>query len=957
MSQERTLALIQRSSTLLKSPHPSVNMTQFSKHVLITAFAYFLAGKFGLLLAIPPGFASAIWPASGIALACYILLNRTAVVVGVLVGSFLVNADIISWLDNGVDPVGFWLAMGIGLGGALQTVWGGYLYFRLIGSLSQLDTPRDIILFFTIIGPAGCLIAATNGASGLMAAGYIETFNVSFTWLTWWIGDTIGVIVFTPLVLTLFKKPSTTTLRQNVQLMMPTLFIFAATFALFIGSLNARQQAQQESLNENATAYFGAVHEQISIAESKLRAYRGFFQSSTNVTMDDFNQFSKTLIDDDDAFQGIGWTEIITDDQRLEVEQRFRDLGYENFTFTEPDTNGSLQPAPSRAIYYPVLYIYPLEANKRAFGLNLGAESNRLNTLVRARESKRSIATPPIKLVQGEGEQHGIILYVPVFSEKDASRSFLGYISGVFLIEGMVGAIVDQAEGSGFGIDISDTTSAINTLPLIKTNLNPVDKFEPLRQEFNLGGRRYQMDVFISDQSALIGKDWSSWIVLTSGFLIAALLNSLVLIINGTYENIRKEVARKTQDLLAAKQAAESANVAKSNFLANMSHEFRTPLNAIIGLTDLNLKTPLNAKQTDYLHKTKLASETLLALISHTLDYAKIESGKLDVEHIDFSIIDVLHKIEAVFSVQAGQKDIEFKINLPDKMPDRVIGDPLRLEQVMLNLCSNAFKFTAQGRVTIDVQCKKVTNSTVQIQVAVSDTGIGISKDQQAHLFESFRQADSTTTRKYGGTGLGLAISKQLIELMGGDISLHSQPEKGSKFTIRLPLPLANESRFLSPDELSSPMSPPLSAENSTTSDFVSNALETKRPLENLTILVVEDNEINQLVAKETFSGLGATVIVAPSGPYALNVLERSSTIDMVLLDIQMPEMDGYEVARRVRAKGEQWADIPILAMTANVMSEDIERCYAAGMNGHIGKPLNVSDAVAKILDTLQNKH
>ena len=947
-------------------------MPKFTSQFVITALAYILAGKFGLLLAIPPGFASAIWPASGAALACYLMLRRTPALLGVLIGSFLINFAHSSGTFTDITPQNSLLALGISIGATLQTAFGGFLFHRFIGDKFHLDRPKEIITFTLFVAPFSCLVASINGTAALLLLSFIHLENAPFSWFTWWTGDSLGAIVLTPLILTVFSTSTMVTRTRKLQLVLPSAMIFLTVLLLFVSSLQVRKNEQTGDLNEIASRYFLRIQEHMTISSNKLKAYEAFYRASSFVSSEEFNLFSITLISDDSAFQAVGWTQIVDHSDRPRVEGEIQAAGFPSFRFTELDSNGKPTIASVREQYYPVLYIYPYEQNKQAHGLNLGVNMSRLEALTRALNERNNIATAPIKLAQNVGDKMGVILYIPVFnsSSDDAATSesdqFLGFISGVFVIDDIVSDVVADSISQDYGINLTDITTPLKpvnivTSPLVKAVTSP-----SVNKVLNYGERKYEISVFISEKRLFAVKDWSSWIILTSGFLVAGLLNAFILMLTGTTENIRHEVARKTADLRLAMLAAEKANEAKSNFLANMSHEIRTPLNAIMGLLDICLKTTLTEKQSDYLRKSKMASQTLLSLINQILDYAKIESGKLELEQINFSIVELLEKINAIFSTQASQRSLTFNMVAKGGLASSLIGDPLRIEQILLNLCSNALKFTEKGAITVTVSQQPLAGQQVLLTINIVDTGLGISEQNQNHLFESFRQADVTTTRKYGGTGLGLTIVKELTELMSGTLSVVSCLDEGSTFTVNLPLTLSDQHTVISEQTLMQRFSttetiaemdqiqpPETKAPSLDDTAIKLPPSEGKQALDNLKILIVEDNDINQLVAKELFSSEGALITIAPSGAYALNALKLDSTFDIVLLDIQMPEMDGYEVARRIRQFDNDTANIPIVAMTANVSEADKQLCLNAGMDGHIGKPLSISEAVKQILNVI----
>jgi signal transduction histidine kinase len=458
------------------------------------------------------------------------------------------------------------------------------------------------------------------------------------------------------------------------------------------------------------------------------------------------------------------------------------------------------------------------------------------------------------------------------------------------------------------------------------------NQFSQTRYEDSLRAAQENLQRELQFQTALSKEKTNRNIFVTLG--IMALLIAVGLFSRLRYIRKTKEILEEKNRLIETeKEKAKASEKAKQQFLANMSHEIRTPMNAIKGMTDILLRrNPVN-EQLSYLRAIKESSHSLLVIINDILDISKLEAGKVELEEIDFSLEKVLENVKTIMAFKAEKKSLSFKVNMELGTPISLNGDPTRLHQILINLVGNAIKFTEKGEVRIDVQKPSQTEAGKSLfKFSVTDTGIGMDKERIDKIFKSFEQAYADTSRKYGGTGLGLSISKQLVELQDGKIWVESEKGKGSTFYFEIPYTVietvqekARKENKLSVEEIAA-------------------------NLKGIRVLLVEDNQFNAIVAQEELEDSIEDIFieVAENGEIAIEKI-KNEDFDIVLMDVQMPVMNGYDSTQAIRDLENGKPGIPIIAMTANVMKEEVNRCYEAGMDDFIGKPFELEELLNKI--------
>lgn len=584
---------------------------------------------------------------------------------------------------------------------------------------------------------------------------------------------------------------------------------------------------------------------------------------------------------------------------------------------------------------YIIKFSYPRNRNQKTIGVDYRTLPNQWPAVKRAVQTRLPVVAGPLELIQGGT---GLICRVPLFVDRFTGdeNDFIGIVSMVIDYQHLLEAtgVVEAQKTLTLGIRGMDGSGASGKIFLGTTDI------------FNREGVVQNIE-FLGGSWVIAAKPMGGWShespyskqLMVIGYVLCA-LGAVIAYLAGVgilqrrlaakefTRELEARVEERTQQLTLAKEEAERANRAKSEFLTVVTHELRTPLNSIIGLTDLILGMDLAKSQRGLLGKVAVSAGLLLELINNILSFAKMESGKQELVAAPFSLSALLEKISNMFEVAAANKSLSLNTQIAEGTPDYFIGDEAKISQVLINLVGNALKFTSRGsvelRVTLGQRDLSIPDSDMTLLFEVTDTGIGISEDSQRHLFKPFSQVDSSLTRQYQGSGLGLSISRNFIELMQGEIGLRSEPGKGSCFWFEIPL-----------QALSHPQAGEIEAPGMSIEKLLIN---TREQLTGCSVILAEDNEFNQILAVNLLEKVGVKALVAHNGQQVLELL-AGHAVNGILMDIQMPEMDGVTTTRCIRQQPAYQA-LPIIALTANAMEEDRQPIFAAGMNGFVAKPI-----------------
>jgi len=786
-------------------------ITPFSMRTMLLvtvlgALAYFASGKLGLWLAVPPGYSTAVWPASGLALALTMRFGARALI-GLFIGSYLLNttaaaaqADVaVKWLLPAV----------IAAGSMVQVAFARWLIRLRVEDLWRDETAIGHALLLG--GPVACLVAATVGVSALVAFDVMPLADWWQPWVTWWLGDSLGIIAFCPVLLVLLTDDVRFDRHRRLVVAVPLGLLFVLVCASYTYVRDLEQMQRKAAVGDQMQRLVFALEHESNTISDTARGLAGLFLSSEDVSDDEFAQFTHEIVWRSDSIRALEWVPRVGHEQRAEFERRKQQSGYADFHFMELTHDGRLVIAGDKPEYFPAYQIEPLQGNELVHGFDLSSHAGRRAALSLAQARRDLTLTEPLALVQ-VGKEPSYLLLKPVFKSQRVRKSLeasnasskaqltagvaddlLGFVAVAFSARQFIGVVLQGLDAGEVSVSIRDVTNNQGGNPGSSQETDAEPLFAQVggmaafavEKDYDFYNRQWHIE--LTPSKAFVNRiaPWEAYSVLVAGLLFLTLMAVLLIAQTGREAAIKLHVELQTRALSTAKFEAERANRAKSEFLANMSHELRTPMNAIIGFTNRVLKHKsgqLDERSVDALQTVARNGQHLLRLINDLLDMAKVESGKLSLNIEPVRLSDMFADVQRQFQQQAEERNIALRINCPSNLV--VYADRNRLYQVLLNLLSNALKFTFQGGV--DLQASIDASAPDSVCIDVIDTGIGISASAQQRLFQKFEQVHGREHATAGGTGLGLALVRELVHLHGGRVAVSSEEGRGSQFTVWL---------------------------------------------------------------------------------------------------------------------------------------------------------------------------
>ncbi|TMO73592.1 hypothetical protein CWC20_12810 [Pseudoalteromonas aurantia] len=883
--------------------------------VFFACFTHFLLVQLGSQFLVPFGYTSVIWPATGVALGLY-LLKGWPVLVGVFISLLLSLPQ-----DSLIASLPIEAAYILALLSTAQLVVSRQLVLRFSQVPIRISVPFEIIKFLLLTGPVAMLL---GGATiYLMLSYYLELpqQTLLYVGVTKWVGDFFSVVLLTPVFLFLHPNIFVKKARKVSAAIITSLFCFSVIcFVYFVSSNNFNRVQKQQFVN-GTVSFIEQFNSTQSTIKLYLKALEAYFQTSEQVTKEEFSAFTSIIQNTAVRVRAIGWIPLITQQTRTQFESNMQKL-YTKPLHIKQQVSTGFKKSPQQPYYLPIYYTYPLDENQAVIGLDVSTHPFAGKTIKQAIVAKGFAVTDIFALVQQQDKTDGVVVYYPIFKKATppSLASLIGFVEVVLELELLLDPMYTVDREGIFTYQISFGDGNVFSHPSYEP-----EHFLTHNVALTLFNKQGVIRFSSSDSFAVNLINWVDFIIVFVGCLLGVICVMFVFFIVSFNTSLEKKVKASTHELTKKNHELIVANDTKNLFLANVSHEYRTPLNAIIGFTELASKETEDHIALDYLARISDASAILLSTVNDVLDFSKMQAGQLDLDSKVFKPEEVTTSVVGMLSHLAAEKSIKIEFNHDGQYGKWVEGDELRFKQILINLLNNALKFTPKGSIRLDCHCRDQGDDRL-LTIKVIDTGIGIKVEDQLRLFNAFAQAQSSTTRNYGGTGLGLSIVRQLCILMRGEISVESQEGVGSEFTVVLKLKIHNETEYSR-----------LSAEQ-----IARAATEQCDHYKDMKVLVVEDNKINQIVVQKHLLNLGLGCDFANDGQQALEYLKVQQP-DIILMDLQMPVMDGFTASKHIK-NDENLKHITIVILSASVGKEEKQQAALLGIKDFIHKPYEQSD-------------
>lgn len=887
---------------------------------------YLTAGKLSLHLSSIDGYSTPVWPPAGLALG-FVLLFGNRVWMALFLGAYLTNTTHFPTSETWIE---FLIAspqnITISLGNSTSAVLGAYFLKKYSDPNLNIFQVHEILIFFAFAGPVTAFISSAIGSFSLF---YFKIIYFEFlfqTWLTWWMGDSIGIIIFTPLLILIWKwYRGEEKLLRLIIFSTATMGTFVFTLSIFFLTRNWEKEFISYRIKSDGHIVSTGITNRLSENIRVVKALGSFISLVENLNRKYFDEFAKEIMEESESVTAVSWNSSIRHTSRSAREAELK-VDYSDSIGISTRKEKTRIPSPANEEYVYIKYIYPYDENHQAVGFNLLSDPVRKEALLRAMERDGIEMTGKISLIQNKVNNSGFLILYPVKRLNGES----GFATAIIRIATIIDNTLNGNDQHDLCIQIEEVNNPSNLSIFSEECSNMEEKIfsdYSYEHQITIGSRILNIKTIATKEYFQKNLTNASRFLLIISSLLTGLLGMLLLIIMGKEKSIQNIVEKRTFEL-------EKANRVKSEFLANMSHEIRTPMNGVLGMLTLLEQTPINLEQKDYLDNAKKSVLSLLTIINDVLDVAKLENKKLEIVPRPTNISKLCKDLVQLFLADVQKKNLNFHVNVSDLDANLyVLVDENRLRQILINLIGNALKFTLTGSLSLDVH---LSDDKRYIVFQVKDSGIGISEENIPKLFNRFVQLEDSRTKKFEGSGLGLYISKQLVNLMGGEIEVQSVLGSGSIFQFTIPYQETDQKEIQIDN-----MNPKLMTED-----------------KKFHLLIAEDNLLNQKFIVKICQNENIKVSVAFNGMEAIHLLDESlchmdDRFDMILMDIQMPVLDGLEATKLIRKRNDSYRDIPIIAITANSMDSQLKEYVENGMNGCVKKPIILSELMTTIYRNL----